>query len=100
MFSGIENLNSTVVYAQSYSVKNQGAKPEQKSGSLYSFEEEDKAIISAQAKLLNEIEKYNSGESDEIKLALTSIESKNQVKVAAKVIKSKIEAFDSILEII
>lgn len=66
--------------------------------SLNSFETEDTAIISAQAKLLNELDKYNSGQSDELDLALTCITSKNQVKAVARVIKTKNQMLDTILD--
>jgi len=65
---------------------------------LNSFETEDTAIISAQAKILNELDKYNSGQSDELNLALTCITSKNQVKAVARVISTKKEMLDTILD--
>ena len=65
---------------------------------LNSFETEDTAIISAQAKILNELDKYNSGQSAEINLALTCITSKNQVKAVARVISTKKEMLDTILD--
>ena len=65
---------------------------------LNSFENEDTAIISAQAKLLNELDKYNAGQSNETDLALTCINSKIQVNAAAKVINTKKEMMDTILD--
>lgn len=64
---------------------------------LNSFETEDTAIISSQAKLLNDLDKYNSGQRDELDLALTCITSKNQVKAVARVIDTKKEMMDTIL---
>jgi len=69
-----------------------------KSEPLNSFETEDQAIISAEAKLLNELERYNSGEGNELDLALTCITSKNQVKAVANVINAKKDMLDTILD--
>lgn len=65
---------------------------------LNSFDTEDQAIISSEAKLLNELDKYNAGQSNEIDLAVTCITSKNHVKAVARVIKTKKEMLDTILD--
>ncbi|OGI22617.1 MAG: hypothetical protein A2287_04590 [Candidatus Melainabacteria bacterium RIFOXYA12_FULL_32_12] len=65
---------------------------------LNNFDVEDKAIISAQAKLLNELEKFNSGEGDVINLALQSAISELTVSANANVINTKKEMMDTILD--
>jgi len=60
----------------------------------------DSAIISAQAKLLNELEKYNAGESDEISLAVTAITSKHEAEANVYALKVHKECMDSVLDII
>lgn len=67
--------------------------------SFNSFEVEDKAIISAQAKLLNELDKFNSGQGDAVDLAITNITSQNQVESMVRVINTKKDMMDTILKI-
>jgi len=69
-------------------------------GSLLNFDIEDKAIISTQAKILNELEKFNAGEGNEIDLALATTMGKVQVEAAVTVIKTKDEMMDAIMEIV
>jgi len=66
---------------------------------LTSFDVEDQAIISAQAKLLNELEKFNSGEGDIVNLAVQSAISELTVTANANVINTKKEMMDTILDI-
>lgn len=68
--------------------------------SLLNFDIEDRAIISSQAKILNELEKLNAGEGNEVDLALASVMGRVQVEAAATVIKTKDEMMDSVMEII
>ena len=63
------------------------------------FDIEDNAIISAQAKLLNEFDKYNSGQGNEVDLAVTRVTSENQVKAMVNVINTKKDMMDSILKL-
>jgi len=91
MINGIQSAERVFNYTQ-------GTSPKVSREPLTSFEKEDTAIISAEAKMLNELDKYNSGESNEINLAVTCIESKNQVAAAAKVIKTKSEMLDTLLD--
>lgn len=93
MIQGIQNTSGINSYFPSGNKTNVP-----KNEPLNSFETEDTAIISAQAKLLNELDKYNSGESNELDLALAGITSKNQVKAVARVIKTKKEMFDAVLD--
>jgi hypothetical protein len=48
--------------------------------------------------MLNGIDKYNSGQSNEIDLAFTCITSKNQVEAAARVINTKKDMLDTIID--
>lgn len=93
MIQGIQNTQNINSYFPSEKKANFVANEP-----LNSFETEDTAIISAQAKILNELDKYNSGQSDELNLALTCITSKNQVKAVARVIDTKKEMLDTILD--
>ena len=93
MIQGIQNSSSINPYSPSEKKANFTANE-----SLNSFETEDTAIISAQAKLLNELDKYNTGQSNEIDLALTCITSKHQVQAVARVINTKKEMLDTILD--
>lgn len=69
-------------------------------GSLLNFETEDEAIISAQAKILNELERFNAGEGNELDLALATTMGELQIEAVATVIKTKDEMMDSIMEIV
>lgn len=69
------------------------------SSTLNNFDLEDKAIISAQAKMLNEMDKYNAGTGNEIDLAVSQILGKSQVEACANVINTKKEMFNSILKL-
>lgn len=66
---------------------------------LNSFADEDEAIISAEAKLLNELNKFNSGEDNFVDLALANVTSKFTVSAEVNVIQTKKDMMDSILEI-
>lgn len=66
---------------------------------LTSFDVEDQAIISAQAKLLNELEKFNSGEGEIVNLVVQSAISELAVAANANVINTKKEMMDTILDI-
>jgi hypothetical protein len=69
------------------------------SGSLCNFDVEDQSIISAEAKMLNELDKYNNGESNEVNLAVTNITSKYQVEAAVNVINTKNDMMEKIMQI-
>lgn len=61
----------------------------ERGASFASFDIEDKAIISAKAKMLNELEKYNAGESDEVTLALETVKGKTQIEANLRVFETK-----------
>lgn len=65
---------------------------------LNSFADEDEAIISSQANLLNELEKFNSGEGDAVNLAVASIMTKFTVSAEVDVINTKKDMLDTILD--
>jgi len=91
MINGIQSSERVLNYPPSSS-------PKVSREPLNSFETEDTAIISAEAKMLNELDKYNSGKSNEINLAVTCLESKHQVEAVARVIKTKTEMLDTIMD--
>jgi hypothetical protein len=95
MVSPVNNSNG--VYFNPYPESS----PAQKAvnSTLNSFDTEDKAIISAQAKLLNELDKFNSGQGDPVDLAITGITSKHQVEAMVRVINTKKDMMDTVLEI-
>ena len=95
MINGIESSSITNFFYSTERKENNYVP----TGSINSFEVEDQAVISAQAKLLNELEKYNTGKSDELNLALTCVTSKNQIKAVAEVINTKKEIFETVLDI-
>ena len=97
MVSGIDSVNGSNYSPQ---IKfNNSTNTSVLSGSLDNFDNEDHAIISAQAKLLNEMEKYNSGQGNEVDLAVIRIKSETQVKAEVNLINTKKEMLDSILQI-
>ncbi|OGI03500.1 MAG: hypothetical protein A2Y25_10935 [Candidatus Melainabacteria bacterium GWF2_37_15] len=91
----IEGISSSQhIYSPQYSASSRPAV-----NSLLNFDTEDQAIISAQAKILNELDRFNAGEGNEIELALATITGEIQVKAAVHVIKTKNEMMDSIMKI-
>lgn len=65
---------------------------------LNSFNDEDEAIISSQAKMLNELEKFNSGKGNELDLALAGVMAKTTVKAEVNVIDIKKDMLNTILD--
>ncbi len=66
---------------------------------LNSFDDEDTAIISSQAKLLNELDKFNAGSGNPVDLAVASVMAKTTVSAEVDVIKVKKDMIDDILDI-
>lgn len=64
---------------------------------LTSFADEDEAIISAEAKMLNELDKFNSGEDNLLNLVGAAVNAKHTVQAEARVIDTKKEMMDTIL---
>ena len=96
MISGINNIQQPLFEPQSY-------QPKLSSGDALepstSFDIEDQAIISSQAKLQNELEKFNAGVGDPVNLALTSVMTKTTVEAEVNVINAKKDAIDTILNL-
>lgn len=95
MVSGINNIQQSTFQPKSYQrqvITTYTPEP------INSFDIEDQAIISSQAKLLNELDKFNSGEGDPLNLALAGITAKTTVKAEANVIKAKSDIMDTILK--
>lgn len=67
--------------------------------SLNSFADEDKAIISSQAKLQYELEKFNSGADNLVELAAANVMAKFTVNAEVNIINTKKSMMDAILEI-
>lgn len=65
--------------------------------SFNSFADEDEAIISAEAKLQNELEKFNSGGDNLVDLMGTCVTAKTTVAAEVNVINAKKNMFDTIL---
>jgi len=63
-----------------------------------SFDNEDEAIISSEAKLLNELDKFNSGNGDAVNLAVASVVAKTSVAAEATVFKAKNDMIDEVLK--
>jgi hypothetical protein len=66
--------------------------------SLNNFDIEDQAIISSQAELLNELDKFNSGEDNIVDLALASVMTEITVSAEVNVINTKNDMFKTILD--
>ena len=96
MVSSINNINQ-ISFQPQRSVPQ--VPPPETSGSLASFDEEDNAIISAQAKMQYELEKFNSGSGDPLDLALSEVIAKTTVAAEVNVIQTKKDMFDEILKI-
>lgn len=64
-----------------------------------SFIDEDQAIISSEAMLQNELEKFNSGGDNFVELAAACVLSKITVEANVNVINAKKDAMDAVLEI-
>lgn len=98
MVSGINpynNIEQSIFQPQNYERQLSKADVQEPSNS---FTDEDQAIISAEAMLLGEIEKFNSGGSDALDLALAGIKAKTTVQAEVNVINAKKHMFDTILD--
>lgn len=96
MISGINNIQqsaSPLQFTQRLSPTTETTEP------LNSFADEDEAIISSQAKLQNELEKFNSGEGDALDLAVAGIMAKTTISAEVNVINAKKHMMDDILDI-
>lgn len=97
MVSGISNINNIgQIGFQPQAYQRQTSKVDELEP-LTSFDDEDQAIISSQAMLLNELDKFNSGTGDAVNLAIASVMAKFTVQAEVNVIKAKEDMFDAIL---
>lgn len=65
---------------------------------MNSFEEEDNAIISSEAKLQYELEKFNSGGDNLVELIGASVTAKFTVEAEVNVINTKKDMMDCLLD--
>lgn len=97
MISNINTVYQVGFQSQSYTPKqsldNENYEPPS------SFVEEDQAIISAQAKLLNELDKFNSGAGNDVELAIANVMAKFTTEAEVNVINTKKEMMDAVLKI-
>lgn len=96
MISDINNIESSSFQPQVQFSPRQ-ASIDDKFEPLNSFADEDQAIISSQAKLLNELDKFNSGADNGIDLALASVMAKTTVEAEVNVIDVKKDMLNTIL---
>lgn len=66
--------------------------------SLISFDEEDEAIISAEAKMQYELEKFNAGGDNLLELIGASVNAKYTAQAEARVVDTKKEMLDTIMD--
>lgn len=64
---------------------------------MNSFADEDEAIISSQAKMLNELDKFNAGADNLVNLVGASVNAKYTVQAEARVVDTKKEMIDTVL---
>lgn len=95
MVSGINNVELNELQPQSFLSRRSSTA--ERSQPL-SFEQEDEAIISSQAKLLNELEKFNGGADNLVDLIVQSELTKITVEAAVNVIEVKKDMFDEIMK--
>lgn len=93
MISSINNIQQSVFQPQSY--------PRQDIKSTFeplnSFADEDTAIISSEAKLQYELEKFNAGGSNDVDLAVANVVTKNTVSAEINVVQTKKDMIDVLL---
>lgn len=66
--------------------------------SLISFDEEDEAIISSEAKMQYELEKFNAGGDNLLELIGASVNAKYTAQAEARVVDTKKEMLDIIMD--
>lgn len=95
MISGINNINQSLFQPQVFQRKASEIYTQE---SLNPFGDEDEAIISSQAKLLNELDKFNSGADNLVDLMGACVMSKITVEAEVNVIQAKKDMLDCILD--
>lgn len=96
MVSNINNINQSIFQTQ---LSQPQLSTQDKSEPINSFADEDEAIISSEAKLQNELDKFNSGGDNAVDLAVASVVAKTTVSAEVNVINTKKDMIDNILDI-
>ena len=96
MVSGINNIEQSVFQPQ-FSQRQSSA--QDAPASLNSFDAEDEAIISSQAKMQYELEKFNAGGDNLVDLVGASTMAKITTEAEVNVINTKKDMIDEILKI-
>lgn len=86
MISGINKVEQSSLQPE---ISQRQAPTSNKFEPIDSFYEEDEAIISSQAKLQYELEKFNSGGDNAVDLALANVTAKNTANAEVNVIQTK-----------
>lgn len=97
MVSGINNVQQSAFQPQISARQFSAADAP---SALISFDEEDSAIISSEAKLLNELDKFNRGGDNLVDLALANVMARVTVEAEVNVIQTKKEMFEDILDMV
>lgn len=96
MIPGINNIEQSTFEPQ---LSKRPAPTTETTEPLNSFADEDEAIISSEAKLQNELEKFNSGKGDPLDLSVASVMAKTTVSAEVNVINTKKDMMDEILNL-
>lgn len=94
MISGINNIEKSVFQPE---VSQKQPIPANTFEPIDSFYQEDEAIISSEAKLQYELEKFNSGGDNAVDLALANVTTKTTVNAEVNVINTKKNMLDVLL---
>lgn len=86
MISGINKVEQSSLQPE---ISQRQSSPPTKFEPIDSFYEEDQAIISSQAKLQYELEKFNSGGDNAVDLALANVTAKTTANAEVNVINTK-----------
>lgn len=97
MISDINKVYQIGFQPESYTQQKSSKDPSYEPSS--SFAEEDQAIISSQAKLLNELDKFNSGAGNDVDLAVANVMAKVTTEAEVNVINTKKNMMDEVLTI-
>lgn len=97
MVSGINNIEQSTFQPQLF--QGQPSTTDKWPERMNSFDDEDKAIISSQAKMLNELDKFNAGEGNPVDLALSCVIAKNTASAEVNVINAKKDMIDVLLDL-
>lgn len=94
MISGINNIEKSVFQPEA---SQKQSTPANTFEPINSFYQEDEAIISSEAKLQYELEKFNSGGDNAVDLALANVTTKTTVNAEVNVINTKKNMLDVLL---